>query len=223
MPEAVASSVGIAAYLALFVAIAVGFVWVNLFVGRFVRPKNPSPEKLEIYECGEPSIGTSFIQFDLRFYVIALLFIIFDVEVAFFFPWATVFGKATHLADQGPGNTAVVRVDDRLELTATARALYREMGVRRPTVPTAVPSSLQGQVVAADEARRAEQVVHRGARQFALLTTVDILLFFAILLIGFAYVWRRGDLNWVRVAQEAPVSTVAAPPAAESPEPLLTA
>ena len=73
--------------------------WSNLLVGRFVRPQNPHAEKLEIYECGEPAVGTSFVQFDLRFYVVALLFIVFDVEVAFFFPWATVFGKATHLAN----------------------------------------------------------------------------------------------------------------------------
>ena len=46
----------------------------------------PNAEKLEVYECGEPTIGSSFVQFDLRFYVVALLFIIFDVEVAFFFP-----------------------------------------------------------------------------------------------------------------------------------------
>ena len=69
----------------------------NLLVGRFLRPKNPNEEKLSVYECGEPTIGSSFVQFDLRFYVVALLFIIFDVEVAFFFPWAAVFGKATHL------------------------------------------------------------------------------------------------------------------------------
>ena len=53
----------------------------------------------EAFECGEPTIGSSYIQFDLRFYVVALLFIIFDVEVAFFFPWALVFGGATQLAD----------------------------------------------------------------------------------------------------------------------------
>ena len=69
----------------------------NLLVGKFLRPKTPNPEKLEVYECGEPTIGSSFVQFDIRFYVVALLFIIFDVEVAFFFPWATVFGKANAL------------------------------------------------------------------------------------------------------------------------------
>ena len=81
----------------LFAGVAVLFLFVNLLVGRFLRPRLPNKEKLEVYECGEPTIGSSFVQFDLRFYVVALLFIIFDVEVAFFFPWATVFGKATQL------------------------------------------------------------------------------------------------------------------------------
>ncbi len=74
------------------------FLFANLVLGWLVRPRLPNVEKLEVYECGEPTIGSSFVQFDLRFYVVALLFIIFDVEVAFFFPWATVFGKATQLA-----------------------------------------------------------------------------------------------------------------------------
>jgi len=89
-------SVAIAGYLVLFTLVGLVFVFASLLVGRFVRARDPNPEKLEIYECGEPAIGSSFVQFDLRFYVVALLFIIFDVEVALFFPWATVFGKSTH-------------------------------------------------------------------------------------------------------------------------------
>ena len=95
-----ATPTAIVAYLALFVAVGFLFLFATLLVGRFLRPRDPNQEKLEIYECGEPTIGSSFVQFDLRFYVVALLFIIFDVEVAFFFPWATVFGKATHLMDR---------------------------------------------------------------------------------------------------------------------------
>jgi NADH-quinone oxidoreductase subunit A len=93
-----ATPTAIVAYLALFAGAAVLFLFVNLLVGKLLRPKLPNQEKLEVYECGEPTIGSSFVQFDLRFYVVALLFIIFDVEVAFFFPWATVFGKATQLS-----------------------------------------------------------------------------------------------------------------------------
>src|SRR6478609_3595215 len=95
-----ASPTSIVAYLALFATMGFLFLFLTLLVGRFLRPYAPNAEKLEVYECGEPTIGSSFVQFDLRFYVVALLFIIFDVEVAFFFPWAAVFGKATQLADK---------------------------------------------------------------------------------------------------------------------------
>ena len=70
----------------LFTIMAVLFLAVPLILGHFLRPKLPTPDKDAIYECGEPTIGTSYVQFDLRFYVVALLFIIFDVEVTFFFP-----------------------------------------------------------------------------------------------------------------------------------------
>src|ERR1700757_1171746 len=96
-----ATPVAIVAYLALFTATGFAFLFANLVLGWLVRPRIPNEEKLEVYECGEPTIGSSFVQFDLRFYVVALLFILFDVEVAFFFPWATVFGKATHMMDPG--------------------------------------------------------------------------------------------------------------------------
>ena len=64
----------------VFGLLAIGFLMVPLIVGRFVRPSLPTPEKDAIYECGEPAIGSSYIQFDLRFYVVALLCIIFDVK-----------------------------------------------------------------------------------------------------------------------------------------------
>ena len=99
-------------YMALFIAVAVFFVFIHLVAGRFIRPVQPDPEKLTIYECGEPTIGSSWIQFDLPFYVVALLFVIFDVEVAFFFPWAVVFGKVNKLAgmdENDSGRSAVVK------------------------------------------------------------------------------------------------------------------
>lgn len=72
-----------------FAGFAIGFV--GLTVGKFVRPTVSHPEKETIYECGEPTIGESWIQFDLRFYTVALVFIVFDVEVALLWPWAVVF------------------------------------------------------------------------------------------------------------------------------------
>ncbi len=203
MSPAIGSSLGIVAYMAIFALTGVAFLFVNLLVGWFLRPHDPHAEKLEIYECGEPTIGSSFVQFDLRFYVVALLFIIFDVEVAFFFPWAAVFGKSTNMMDE---KFAVVERtnDGTIALTKNADYLYREMGVTHPTVPQAVPASLAGIVPAGgDDATRAERVIHEGARQLAWVTIVDIAAFFAVLLIGFAYVWRRGDLDWVRAVGQA--------------------
>jgi NADH-quinone oxidoreductase subunit A len=191
------TSIGIVAYLALFAGVGVLFLFVNLLVGRLVRPADPHVEKLEIYECGEPPIGSSFVQFDLRFYVVALLFIIFDVEVAFFFPWAVVFGKSTHLMDAHYPAAQVA--DAQLELTPPARKLYQELGVRNPQATDQIPKSLSREIPQDwDQTRRANAIAHRGARQLAWVTIVDIVIFFAVLLVGFAYVWRRGDLDWVR-------------------------
>src|SRR5438270_13966805 len=86
-------------YLLLFTAVGVGFILFNLTLGKLLRPAKMNPEKGQIYECGEPTIGSAWVQFDLRFYVVALLFVIFDVEMAFFFPWAVIFGQSIRAAD----------------------------------------------------------------------------------------------------------------------------
>ncbi len=202
MSDAVTSSLGAVAYLALFATVGILFLLVNLLVGKFVRASDPHAEKLEIYECGEPAVGSSFVQFDLRFYVVALLFIIFDVEVAFFFPWATVFGKASHLSELAARNQVVREAESGLILTPEADAKYQELGVRAPASrrpPRDIPPSLRSEVPASAQAvERSTAVIQRGARQLALITIVDIGVFFAVLLVGFAYVWKRGDLNWVR-------------------------
>jgi len=164
----------IAAYLALFFTASILFLIVHLTIGRFVRPNSPNDEKLAVYECGEPTIGSSFVQFDIRFYVVALLFIIFDVEVAFFFPWATVLGKANHLRD--PAIAATVQS----EAVAEARVgLFGELGV-----PADDPVVRSGTT--------------RDVDWLAKMAVIDILVFFGVLLVGFAYVWKRGDLDWVR-------------------------
>jgi NADH-quinone oxidoreductase subunit A len=207
MTEAGFTSLGIAAYMALFFGVGLLFIFVNLLVGRFLRPADPHPEKLEIYECGEPTIGSSFVQFDLRFYVVALLFIIFDVEVAFFFPWATVFGKANTLAHRDEQTVIAAPAEGGgIELTPTGRQLYREMGVVNPTVPTIVPPSLAEKVRDSDRPR-AEAIAEAGGEQLAAVAIVDIAVFFGVLLLGFAYVWKRGDLNWVRALSDEPART----------------
>src|SRR5437660_6163608 len=86
-------------FLLVFTVVGVVFLFMHLAMGSAIRPRVPDAEKLTIYECGEPTVGSAWIQFDLRYYVVALLFVVFDVEVAFFFPWATVFGKANQLAN----------------------------------------------------------------------------------------------------------------------------
>ena len=101
----------LAIFLIVFVIVGAFFLFIHLVIGSFIRPYVPDAEKLTIYECGEPTVGSAWIQFDLRFYVVALLFVIFDVEVAFFFPWATVFGKANQICPiqakvDGPDATA---------------------------------------------------------------------------------------------------------------------
>ena len=101
-------------------------VAVPLIIQSLVAPSKKSKEKLETYECGEESEGSAWLQFNIRFYVIALIFLIFDVEVVFLFPWAVVF------------------------------------------------------------------------KDLGLLAMVEMAIFLLILIVGLAYVWVKGDLNWVK-------------------------
>jgi len=163
----------LAGHFLVFTAVGIAALFVPLILGRLIRPHAPTREKVAVYECGEPTIGTSYIQFDLRFYVVALLFIVFDVEVAFFFPWAAVFGNATQLADTRIAADSPVR---------------RELSEILLNVPAGT--------LPADGAVGAEAALRLGWTAF-----VDILVFFAVLLVGFAYIWKRGDLDWVRAIQ----------------------
>lgn len=126
----------------IFLAMGAAFVLVNLAMGAVARPHLPNPEKASVYECGEPSIGSSWVQFDLRFYIVALVYLIFDVEVALFYPWAVAYGSAG--------------------------AIGQPLGMSAFEI-----------------------------RQVAL---VDMLFFFGVLIVGFAYLWRFGYLDWVRSA-----------------------
>ena len=110
----------------VFLVVVVGFLAVNLVLWWVIRPYRHSEEKLTTYECGENPQGTAWIQFNIRFYVFALIFIVFDVEAVFLLPWAVVF---------------------------------RELGF---------------------------------------LAFVEGLVFLGILVVALVYVWRKGDLEWVR-------------------------
>lgn len=75
----------------IFLLLAVGFVGIALFAAKLIRPSRPSKEKLLIYECGENIEGSPWVKFNIRFYVVALIFLIFDVEVVLLFPWALTY------------------------------------------------------------------------------------------------------------------------------------
>ena len=106
--------------------IGIILVAVPLLISKLVAPANKTREKLETYECGEEVEGSAWLQFNIRFYVIALIFLIFDVEVVFLFPWAVVF---------------------------------KDMGI---------------------------------------VALVEMGIFLTILFVGLAYVWVKGDLDWVK-------------------------
>jgi NADH-quinone oxidoreductase subunit A len=75
----------------IFFLLAVAFVVIAFIIVRFLAPSKPNKGKNSIYECGEESDGKTWVKFNIRYYVIALIFIIFDVEIIFLFPWAVVF------------------------------------------------------------------------------------------------------------------------------------
>ncbi|UKJ05895.1 NADH-quinone oxidoreductase subunit A [Solitalea lacus] len=126
----------------LFLLLGTGFVLVTLFMSKLISPNKPNPEKLTTYECGENPTGNSWIQFNMRFYVIALVFLLFDVEMIFLFPWATVFGNKELIA--------------------------------------AVPA-------------------------WGWLSFFEMAIFIAILLVGLVYVWKKGDLEWIKPEPIIPV------------------
>ena len=77
----------------LFLIIALGLSTAFIVINFIFSPKNPDPEKLSAYECGFEPFEDSRMEFDVRFYLVAILFIIFDLEIAFLFPWAISLGK----------------------------------------------------------------------------------------------------------------------------------
>lgn len=113
----------------LFLVVGCLFVTLNLVMSRLLQTRLFTDEKYMPYECGEDPIGDTRIKFNARFYVIALIFLIFDVEIVFLFPWGVVF------------------------------------------------------------------------REIGLLAFVEMLIFIFILLVGLAYVWAKGDLQWIRSIQ----------------------
>jgi len=201
----------IAAYLALFATVGFVFVFAALLLGWFFRPRSPSRLKSEIYECGEPAIGLGTVQFNLRFYVVALIFIIFEVEVAFFYPAATIFGWAaqSRAACSTVASGRVIAGGDSAVLPpgrATVEGDHVSSGgrVEKDIGLSSGPAALTPE----------------SARTLALMSMCDIGAFFIVLLVGFAYVWKKGDLDWIRtVRPSSELSAVAAIEAVPGEEP----
>jgi NADH-quinone oxidoreductase subunit A len=127
----------------IFVLVGVAFAGLALGIAKLLRPHNPFAAKLTTYECGEVARGSSWIRFNVRFYLVALFFIVFDVEIIFLLPWAVVFKQLMPV----PG-----------------------LGV---------------------------------------LVFWEMIVFLSILAMGLAYVWAKGDLDWVKKLSErsGPVTT----------------
>ncbi|MCS7046779.1 MAG: NADH-quinone oxidoreductase subunit A [Gemmataceae bacterium] len=230
-------------YLLVFVAVGVFFLFIHLMIGKIIRPHRPDPEKMTIYECGEPTVGSAWVQFDLRYYVVALLFVVFDVEVAFFFPWAVVFGKANELAqlpekhdrrsqltrdlvpselnnlvyfEKQPKQTnQFARANDEATNKGGKAKIERNdsnkkaAAVADPEKPGSEKAPGRGKMMspvagstqaAAPEVKLpvVEDIDAATARTWAWIAFGDILVFFGVLMVGFAYLWKRGDINWVR-------------------------
>ena len=94
-------------YFFIFLFVLGGFLMLTviLMIAKLLRPNKPNPEKDSTYESGEEASGDAIISFNIRFYIIALIFLLFEVELVFLFPWGTVFGNA-QLIEETNGNWA---------------------------------------------------------------------------------------------------------------------
>jgi NADH-quinone oxidoreductase subunit A len=93
MASVAAEYLPILLFLAVALSLSSAFVFLPMIASRFTGAQNPYPDKLAEYECGFPAFEDSRSQFDVRFYLVAILFIIFDLEAAFLFPWAVSLGS----------------------------------------------------------------------------------------------------------------------------------
>lgn len=132
----------------IFLLTGVLFVLSGYLVSRLISPRKPNSVKNSSYECGEDPIKDTGMRFNSRFYVIALVFLIFDVEMVFIFPWATIFAE--------------------------------------PNIIAQFPS-------------------------WGWISLSEMFIFIGILAIGLAYVWKKGDLEWIKPAPLIPKSNVPIP------------
>ena len=78
-------------FIGIFIAVAAVFPLLPIVLAAFVAPRKPNPIKLDTYECGIETVGDTWVQFKVQYYIYALVFLVFDIEAAFLFPWAVAF------------------------------------------------------------------------------------------------------------------------------------
>jgi len=88
-------------WVLLYIIVGIVFIAGGLVTAWIIRPSRPNAEKLTSYECGEDPAGSAWGRVNIRFYIVALVFLLFDVEIVFLFPWATVFGNADLIEQTG--------------------------------------------------------------------------------------------------------------------------
>lgn len=80
-------------FIAFYSALALGFAFIGILLSWLLRPKKPNPVKKSTYECGLETIGDTWVQFRAQYYLYALIFVVFDIEALFLFPWAVAYGR----------------------------------------------------------------------------------------------------------------------------------
>jgi len=80
-------------FVGLLVIVAAGIPALALVIARLIAPRKPNSEKLDTYECGMETVGDTWVQFKMQYYVYALVFLVFDVEIIFLYPWAVAFDR----------------------------------------------------------------------------------------------------------------------------------
>jgi NADH:ubiquinone oxidoreductase subunit 3 (subunit A) len=89
-------------YVAVFAVVGAGMVALPLLIIWLISPRSSYPQKLETYESGVPTIGQAWSQFNVRYYLFSLVFVVFDVEIIYLYPWAVVYPKALASQSLGP-------------------------------------------------------------------------------------------------------------------------
>jgi len=113
------------ANVVVFALLAILFVFGSLLAGHLLRPRHPTAEKEMIYECGEKPIGQAWYNFNPRFYLIALVFVIFEVEIAFMYPVASVY---RYFIERGQGMLAFLEIFVFVAILAVGLAYVWAMG-----------------------------------------------------------------------------------------------